>query len=55
MYLFKKKIEELKEKKEGKDGEESNNFRNDVETLVSECFENNTLFQDGKNEILLNN
>ena len=53
--FMKKKYEELKEKKEGKDGEELNNFKNDVENLVSECFENNTLFQDEKNKILLNN
>ena len=53
--FMKKKYEELKEKKEGKDGEELNNFKNDVENLVSECFENNTLFQEEKNKILLNN
>ena len=58
--FVKKKYEELKEKKEGKegeakDGEELNNFKNDVENLISECFGNNTLFQEEKNKILLNN
>ena len=53
--FVKKKYEELKEKKEGKDGEELNNFKNDAENLVSECFENNALFQEEKNKILLNN
>ena len=52
---MKKKYEELKEKKEGKEGEELNNFKNDVENLIIECFENDTMFQDEKTKILLNN
>ena len=49
---MKKNVKELNEKK---DGEELNNFKNDVENLIIECFENDTLFQDEKNKILLNN
>ena len=45
----------MKELNEKKDGEELNNFKNDVENLIIECFENDTLFQDEKNKILLNN
>ena len=49
---MKKNVKELNEKK---DGEEFKNFKNDVENLIIECFENDTLFQDEKNKILLNN
>ena len=52
--FMKKKCEELKEKKVGKDAEEFNNFKNEIENLVIESFENDALFQDEKNEILSN-
>jgi hypothetical protein len=38
----------------GKDAEEFNNFKNEIENLVIESFENDALFQDEKNEILSN-
>ena len=50
----KNKYEEIKEKKEAKDGEDLNNFKSDLENLISECFGNDTLFQEEKNKILLN-
>ena len=52
--FMKKKCEELKEKKVAKDGEEFNNFKNEIENLVIESFENDALFQDEKNKILSN-
>ena len=47
------KCEEIKAK--GKDSTELNNFKNDVENLIIESFENNILFQNEKEKILLNN
>ena len=51
IFYMKKKCEELKEKK-GKDEEELNNFKNDVENLINECFQNDILFQEEKNKML---